>query len=370
LVLAQYGVTPGLHPTIRQIAAAAQVSATTVSMALRNHPRIPPATRLRIQTLARRMNYRPNPAIVSLMTEVRSRSPVGYHETLGWINPHDRADHFVNKRLLGLEYHQNLWAGALHRAGQLGYALESFWLRAPKMSAQRMSAILVARGIRGLLLPPLPGPNGHLSLDWSHFSVTALSYTIVRPQFHRVVPDHHHNIRLILRTLQHRRYERIGMFLPARFDERLEDRFRSAFYFYHQTIPVGNRLPVLIGPDKNYESIGAAWLKKWRPDAVITLGTFRDLREIDIGDPAYSQKLGIVLMGCGAVRDRSFTVVDENPFRIGESAVDRLAGQLQRNEPGIPDNPETTLIKGTWIDGQTIKPRQPTARETAPAASA
>jgi len=96
------------------------------------------------------------------------------------------------------------------------------------------------------------------------------------------------------------------------------------------------------------------WLRQYRPDAVITLGTFRNLRDIDIGDPDYSQRMEIVLMGCGAARDRSFTVMDENPFRIAESAVDHLAGQLGRNERGIPERPETVLIKGSWVDSQSL----------------
>jgi len=344
-----------LHPNLRQIAAAAQVSTTTVSLALRNHPRIPAPTRLRIQALGRQMGYCPNPSVTNLMTQVRSGGRVRYRETLGWINPHGRPDHYVNMKLVGLEYHQRLWQGALHRAEQLGYALESFWLRAPNMSAQRMSAILATRGVRGLLIPPLPRPKGHLSLDWSNFSVTALSYTMVRPQFHRVVPDHHHNIQVILRTLRHRGYQRIGLLLPVQYDERLENRFRAGFYFYQQNVPRAERLPVLICPPRAYEEKCADWLGKYQPDAVITLGTFRNLRAIDIGDPDYSERLAIVLMGCGAIRDSGFTVMDENPFRIAESAVDHLAGQLGRNESGLPERPETVLIKGTWIDSQSVE---------------
>lgn len=47
-------------PTIRQLAALAGVSIGTVSMALRDHPRISTATRARIQALAREHRYHPN----------------------------------------------------------------------------------------------------------------------------------------------------------------------------------------------------------------------------------------------------------------------------------------------------------------------
>lgn len=342
--------------TLRQIAEAAQVSATTVSLALRNHPRIPSSTRLKIQALGRQLGYFPNPSVAALMTQVRAGNSVSYRETLAWLNPFDHADPYGNKNLPALAYSQKLWEGAVLRAGQLGYALDTFWLRAPNMTGRRMSAVLGARGVRGVLIPPLPQPYGHLSLNWPEFSVTALSYTMARPQFHRVVPDHHHNIQTILRRLRHRGYQRIGLLLPPRHDERLENRFRSTFCFHQQNVPIRHRLPILICPEKALKTTCAAWLRKYRPDVVITLGHFRDLRKIDLGDPAYSRNLGIVLIGCGAPRDRTFTVMDENPLRIAASAVDHLAGQLSRNERGIPDCPETVLIKGAWIEGQTLAP--------------
>ena len=69
--------------TIKDIARQLDVSHTTVSLALRNHPSLPAATRARIQKLARELGYRPNPLVHALMAHVRAAQPVKSTTTAG-----------------------------------------------------------------------------------------------------------------------------------------------------------------------------------------------------------------------------------------------------------------------------------------------
>src|SRR5688500_4585380 len=52
--------------TLADIAAAAKVHVTTVSLALRDHPSIPPVTRARIRAMAREFGYQRDPLIDAL----------------------------------------------------------------------------------------------------------------------------------------------------------------------------------------------------------------------------------------------------------------------------------------------------------------
>ena len=62
--------------TVRDIARECGVSATTVSLALRNHPRISKKTKEKVQAAARRMNYTGNPLVSALMTRLgQARKP-------------------------------------------------------------------------------------------------------------------------------------------------------------------------------------------------------------------------------------------------------------------------------------------------------
>ncbi len=54
-------------PSIREIARSLGLSHTTVSEALRDSPRVNPATRRRVQKAAKAVGYRPNPLAGALM---------------------------------------------------------------------------------------------------------------------------------------------------------------------------------------------------------------------------------------------------------------------------------------------------------------
>src|SRR5581483_2410531 len=107
---------------------------STVALALREHPRIPVATRRRVQQIAKNLGYRLNPLVAALMSSRRSGRPVkhvtlafvtNYPTRFGWRpEQHDRPDFFP---------------GALQRARDFGYKLEHFWLAEPGMTPTRFS---------------------------------------------------------------------------------------------------------------------------------------------------------------------------------------------------------------------------------------
>ena len=60
-------------PSYGDIARLAGVSQMTVSLALRDHPTLPPATRRRIKEIAEEIGYRPDPNIGRMLSYIRSR---------------------------------------------------------------------------------------------------------------------------------------------------------------------------------------------------------------------------------------------------------------------------------------------------------
>lgn len=335
---------------MRDLAESLGISVSTVSLALRNDPRIAVKTRHRVQQAARKVGYRLNPTLTHLMSNVRQAKRAHYRETLAFLNPEVSPRHFSE---VGVEYQRHIWKGAFDRAESLGYALANFWLAEPGMSGRRMSAILKARGIRGLLVPPLPRECGHLSIKWEEFSAVALTYTMARPQLHRVVPDHHNAMQLMTRTLARRGYRRPGLLLLRGYDQRADHRCSAAFYFHQQSLPVRDRIPVKFCSRKDHQAESTRWLKRYRPDVVITMGVLRHLRHLDVGDPEYSENLGIILLGY-AETDAGFTAIHENPGQIGAIGIDQLVGALNRNERGVPTCPQTLLVPGSWMEGTTL----------------
>ena len=118
--------------TLQDVAEASGVHRTTVSLALRDHPRIPQATRDKVKATAARLGYQINPLVAALMQSRRLGKPVK-HMTLAYVTNyptrygwkpvhHDRPDFFP---------------GAVARARELGYNLEDFWLAEPGMTPAR-----------------------------------------------------------------------------------------------------------------------------------------------------------------------------------------------------------------------------------------
>src|SRR4051812_9322431 len=116
---------------MKTIAAEAGCSVMTVSLALRNHPRIPRDTQERIQGVASRLGYRSNPMVASLMTHIRSTRPVPYQANLAFFGfgAPGHKEHPVTK---------SAHEGACRRAEDLGFLVDSFNLDEPGMRYERL----------------------------------------------------------------------------------------------------------------------------------------------------------------------------------------------------------------------------------------
>ncbi|RRJ94646.1 LacI family transcriptional regulator [Opitutaceae bacterium TAV4] len=344
------------RPTMRIIAAKAKVSAMTVSLALRDHASIPEATRLRIKTIANELGYRPDPVLRAFHSYRRNSRQVNFQGTLAWVN-NFAPDHPLRAVPTFNVYHQ----GAARRAEQLGYKLEKFWLGAPDMSQERMTDILLARNITGLLLPPQPDAHMELHLDWARFAVVTFGYTLVRPRFHSVCNHHYQSVLMVIQKLRERGCERIGFALSAATNERVHRHWLAGFLVEQQTLPKQKRIdPLMITGGPPRPDVVGKWIRRWRPDAVVSIDPL-------VAEAAQAAGIRVpedmAFALCGdSTKEEFYARIDENSNVIGATAVDMLAGMLQRNECGIPAHPIRMMIEGSWVEGPSAPPtRTPVA---------
>jgi DNA-binding LacI/PurR family transcriptional regulator len=128
--------------TIRELAARLGVSRTTVSLALRNDPRIKQETRLRVQRLAESLGYRRNALVTTLMTQVQARRVHFNGEVLAYITALNE-EFYWQKQSEG-----EVYLGACKMADQLGFRLEPFWTGSMGVNSHRVARILRARRAR------------------------------------------------------------------------------------------------------------------------------------------------------------------------------------------------------------------------------
>lgn len=249
-------------------------------------------------------------------------------------------------------------AGARKRAAQLGYELQEIWTKEPGMTGRRLTSILLARGIRGLILGPLPTARGHLTLDWKRFAMAAIGYSVWRPGVGRVATDNFQNALLALRHLRYLGYHRIGYATTVQANERTNYQATAAVLAWQQRLPRSERVPLLLTRRGNELRV-KRWLETHRPDAYV----YTDV-PIDHWLPAWGlkvpQDMGLVSLGAMRAGGR-FAGIDQNGPLVGAAAVNLVISRLQRNELGVPPHPELVLIPGDWVDGPTVHPQRPHA---------
>jgi LacI family transcriptional regulator len=336
--------------TLQDVADAAGVHRSTVSLALRDHPRISPAVRQRIHELAERLGYRVNPLVAALMASRRTGRETkhvtlayitNYPTRYGWRPPHhDRPDFFP---------------GAQARALDFGYRLEDFWLAEPGMTPERMAEILTARGIHGLIIGRLPPGQATLTLDWQRFSCVALGMTLTSPVLHHVTENHFSTVRQSLQRCRERGYRRPGfVFSGANDSPRVGDRWMGAFLSQQQYLPVADRIPMCPAVPADLDTF-SKWFRKHRPDVLVAphVRPMMDwLNELGIEVPRDVGLVGLEWypsLDCAGVR--------HDPAKIGGLAVEMLLGLMHRNETGVPSDQHEVLLTGKWHEGSTLPPR-------------
>ncbi len=337
--------------TLQDVARKAGVHRTTVSLSLRDHPRIPAATREHIKSIAARLGYRINPLVSALMKSRRSGQAVkhvalayvtAYPTRFGWRPPHhDRP---------------NFFPGAAERARDFGYKLEHFWLAEPGMTEERFCDILSARGINGLIIGRLPPGQQAVRLAWERFSCVALGMTLREPLLHHVTENHFATAWQAMQRCRERGYRRVGfVFSEANDSPRVGDRWLGAFLAQQQLFPPADRLPPCPAVPADEKSF-RVWFKRERPDALLA----------NHAGPIHTW---LERMGRRVPRDVGLVELEEHPelgsagvyydpAKLGALAVEMLIGLMHRNEAGVPDDQHEILLTGEWRDGKTLPPRK------------
>lgn len=328
---------------MQDVADAAGVHRTTVSLALRDSPKLPAKTRAQVQAVAKRLGYRPDPLVAALMTARVSRRQRVYQGTLAFLsNDAKRPPDWARfPRSYG-----RLFRGAAERATERGYDLAPFWLREPGLTGAVFSRQLSDRGIHGLLIAPHSGSDNRIDLDWSRFAVVELGYNLVEPQVNRVVHDYFAAMQRVCHEVRERGHQRVGFLLPANAVNKTRHLWRAAFVDFQQSLPVAARVAILAPPILTQSAIDP-WLEQQRPDAVIIGGI-----QYPGSPPPFRipRRLPVFNLDC-LRRGGGDTGIFQDWPAMGAIGVDLLIAQLGRGEYGVPTQPYSVQVAGHWQSG-------------------
>lgn len=342
--------------TIRDIAAKLGLSRAAISLGLRNSPELSEATCRRIQSTALELGYQPNLSATSLAYARHSASDKTVHAAFAWINAWR-----MPKELRSFQQFERYWEHARQTAAAAGFRLEEFVVDATT-SVSRLQHIFVTRNIHGIIIPPHHSTSHWCRLykgafDWSRFSAVRIGHSVVDPAVPVVSPDQVGNCMLAVRKMTELGYERIGFVALADIRKSTQNWFLGGYFLAQIALPRQGQIPVLYleGQQTSRNSKRFhAWLKRYKPDAILT--ELRDIQfRLESMGVRVPDDLGLATLN--ALDGKIAAGIYQNPELIGKATAEILIAMINRNERSGSPNYRTTTVMGRWQDGPTLPPR-------------
>lgn len=329
---------------ITDVAEAAGVSKMTVSRALRGERGISAKTRERIQRVADKLGYRPDPAVSELMGRLRKSRIVGL-EPLAWLTTYNAIGGWRSNPGTC-----EMYRGASEQARKLGYRLEEFSLRTPGMTPKRLGNILYSQGIRGIVLAPLLEHGSIEGMAWEHFATACCGHSLLSPCLHRVSVDQFDVIRLAWQRLCERGYRRIGLCVSSNDNLRIGNRWHAAQLVEQEQTPAEDRVEPMLTDDWKPE-VFLRWYRREKPDVVLSLiDVYRWMQDAGISVP---DECGFALLRMDQAN--GIAGVDHRFSDIGASTVSLVASELATNQYGVPRIRQSVSVECMWRDGPTLR---------------
>lgn len=337
-----------INCTIADIAKKTGLSTATVSLALRNNPRISPATTEVVKQAARTMGYRPDPLLSALVARrnkshsARTFSNIGVIIDENWRLLPDKGE-WVDRVLKGMRT-------CCHH---LGYEMDVLCLRKDLGPVSAPDRLLEARGLRGLVLPSMVETKQTLTLDWDRYALVILGSHSTWPLFHRIATDFFAGMTVLYRELQALGYCRIGMAHSHAMEKTHRFEWLGAYLKEgHLSPPKTKSLPPHL-PEKLSAAGFLKWFEKFRPDCVVSnqIECLHYLRDSGLRVP---EDVGFAFLSTTRPKERISAMVTDYSL-LGNLSIMQLHSSLLRGESGIPKWQTETLICPKWLSGTTTR---------------
>jgi len=344
------------------IAARARCSVSTVSRALRGDARISAAARDRVVQAAEALGYHWDREASRLMANFRAKAtgrPVA-QETIALVHAKPRS--YEREDTMGF------WTALTRAAAELGLRVDEVALNsrpeALGKSGRRVSQVLKARGIRGLVLFPFYEPDIRpWELDWDAFAMVAVGSSPDQPNIDRVDLSDYEDALMCLRQVTARGYRRIGLTSSEESERHTSGIFVAAYYYFAEVHPAVEACPVLRLTGRNREGMTRAdresfenWFRKYKPQAILTSHhIIRDwLADMGVHAP---NDVGLVTLW----PHKDWAGIEFESARLMQPALVHLRAKLWSNKLGLSGTASRVLIRSPWREGSTLNPPANTA---------
>lgn len=340
----------GGRVTIKDVAKAAGVHFTTVSLALRAHPSIPATTREYIRAAADRLGYIPNPVFSALTHfhlhgRVRAAPPrIAY-----------LINHSLESGALLYRHQEAFVEGARAQARALGYDVDMLSVSDGCYDSRGLERHLLSNGILGIIIAAFEPGFATLSLNWENYAVVKINSLHMEPHAPVVGNDQRQDVRLAFREMLSRGYQRIGLAVGRADEDGTEHRYTAGYLIEQATVPPENRVPELLFPYNataaHVSALLGRWVRQHRVDAVLCNWYIID----ELLEAAGLRVPDEVACACLCLLDKSTRLagVCPNLQMVGAKAMSLLTTLLKSGDRGVPEFASRTYVRSYWQEGQT-----------------
>lgn len=354
---------PDSNPiTLKDIAEACGVSRNTVSQALRNSPLVAKTTRDAIQSKAAELGYVKDPQLSRIMTQLgerRKRKDV-VREEVAYLKCIHTATESGDEK--DEPSHPEFFSGAQAFLASQGYRLTSFPFANDKRRVSQLNRIFASRGIRGVIVSPLPPGLDSIDLKWENLAAVALGRQLRQPLIDRVDINYANHCRICYLELRNLGCRRIALSMPRVYDRILNYSVRSTYLGQASLDDPVSTIPILDANFPAHREIdvdeAVSWIEKNRADGVICL---------DIETPVFRKAINSLKRKVELANLRISNCKTEQGMlpsakAVGETAAQQLFGDLTFGRYGPPKYPKLIQIAGRWVKRPREQPQGQSGR--------
>jgi LacI family transcriptional regulator len=331
--------------SMRDLAKEVGVSVSAVSLGLRNSPKVSKEKRDEIHRAADRIGYVKDGRVTELMEHLRSYRKLEQMSTIAVL--------ILDVRKSDLKLYpriQAFLAGVEAEAKGNGYGVDVMFLVDLGVSPKRLRNILIARGIKGVVVMPFQTGVGKLDLDISGFCVSTPGYSIIDPMLNRSCPDYLQMMDELIEQICRLGYKRVGFIMTYGSGGVGHKLYSSSFLYYSAQIDGSLRIPILRRREIQTEGV-ERWMKKYKPDVVISSGKiYRVLEGLGYNIP---DDLGFASLEILEDHKKA-SGVDHRHELVGSEALKLTFSDINLNNSGIPENPKVVLVDSHFRPGNTL----------------
>lgn len=327
--------------TMSDVALAAHVHKSTVSLALRNQPKLSASTRERIRKIAEKLGYRPDPMLDLFNLYRRTLEPPRPLGAIAFVSDLPNLAAFARS-----ERHDAIFSSAREEAGRLNFTLELFLVGPKQLSPARLSQVLQARGITGILLGALSPATRSLDIDWPQFCAVGIESMQVEPCVDNISTDYRQAARLAVRQLRQRGSKHVGFVIARDLGPEIEGQLRAG-YLVESRMQSATRTSSFCGIEEGRET---GYIRQWitaeKLDAVVGCGV--NVSELGARIPrSVARRVAWASIDIRSAQSKG-QCVPALHRDLGRRAIELLVMRLQTNLRGLPENPATTLLPVGW----------------------